>query len=194
MSLGGITSLQREGSETFAKIPIAENGICGIITLKNSMVIFSIIDILLGAFYFMFLLQEVIWSWNYYNINGPYWFLTLFYYLRVATLPIGVIGLIGVVNKNLILAKAYFNLTKTVMILFPTVGLLSSFDMCRSYIYYQTCKDIWTYNSAFNLMRFLYLFYIAFISKSYYRRIERGEIILVTHGKSIVELINAVQS
>lgn len=136
MSLGGVTSLQREGSETFAKIPIAENGICGMITLKNSMVIFTIIDILLGAFYFLFLMEEVIWSWNYFNINGPHYFLTLFYYLRVGTLPIGVIGFIGVVNKNIILAKAYFNLAKTAMILFPTIGALSSFDMCKSYVYY----------------------------------------------------------
>lgn len=192
MSLGGVTSLQREGSETFAKIPIAENGICGMITLKSSMVIFTILDILLGAFYFFFLLEDVIWSWKYFNINGPYYFLTLFYYLRVGILPIGIIGFIGVVYKNLIFAKAYFNLTVTIMLMFPVVGLLSSNDMCRSYIYYQSCKDIWTFNSAFNLLRFFYHFYAAYLSKSYYRRIERGEIILVTHGKSIVELINAV--
>ena len=38
-----------------------------------------------------------------------------------------------------------------------------------------------------------YLFYVAYIAKSYQRRVERGEFILVQHGKAIVELINQVQ-
>ena len=36
--------------------------------------------------------------------------------------------------------------------------------------------------------------YSAFIARSYQRRVERGEFILVQHGKAVVELINAVQS
>ena len=35
---------------------------------------------------------------------------------------------------------------------------------------------------------------MAYIAKSYQRRVERGEFILVQHGKAIVELINQVQN
>ena len=49
-------------------------------------------------------------------------------------------------------------------------------------------------NGGFNALRFAYIFYVAYITKSYYRRLERGELILVSHGKSIVELINTLQS
>ena len=45
-----------------------------------------------------------------------------------------------------------------------------------------------------NSFRFLYYYYAAYLIRSYYRRLERGELILVSHGKSIVELISAVQT
>jgi hypothetical protein len=77
-------------------MPLAENGIIGVITLKNSMTILSIIDILLGAFFFVFLIQEVILEWSYFNIHGPFYFLTAFYFMRVTALPIGIIGFIAV--------------------------------------------------------------------------------------------------
>ena len=49
-------------------------------------------------------------------------------------------------------------------------------------------------NLFFNLFRLSYLLYVAYIAKSYQRRVERGEFILVQHGKAIVELINQVQN
>ena len=45
-----------------------------------------------------------------------------------------------------------------------------------------------------NMFRFVYYYYSAFIVGSYYRRLERGELILVSHGKGVVELISAVQT
>ena len=173
---------------------IAENGICGIITLKNSMSIFTIIDILLGAFYLIFLIQEVILEWPIFNINGPHYFLTLFYFMRCTSLPIGIIGFIAVSQRSVLLGKCYFNLKLVELAVFPIIGLFSSYDMCKSYIYTDSCKDIFIQNAAFNSVRFAFLFYVAYISKSFYRRLERGELILVTHGKSIVELINTIQS
>jgi len=96
MSLGGVTSLQPQNNETFLGIlPIAENGIMGSITLKSSMKIFTFIDVLLGVLYFMFLVQEVILEWDYFNVGGPHYFLTMFYFMRVAHLPIGIIGVMG---------------------------------------------------------------------------------------------------
>ena len=49
-------------------------------------------------------------------------------------------------------------------------------------------------NLFFNILRLCYLLYVAYIAKSYQRRVERGEFILVQHGKAIVELINQVQN
>ncbi len=50
----------------------------------------------MGVFSAVFLLQEVIWEWDYFNANGPHYFLTLFYFLRVVRLFIGIIGLVAV--------------------------------------------------------------------------------------------------
>ena len=57
---------------------------------------FSVIDIFLGVFAAVFLLQEVVWEWEYFNASGPLYFLTTFYILRVARLFIGIVGLVGV--------------------------------------------------------------------------------------------------
>ena len=75
---------------------IAGNGILGILTLKSSLTLFAVIDIFMGVFSAVFLLQEVIWEWDYFNANGPHYFLTLFYFLRVVRLFIGIIGLVAV--------------------------------------------------------------------------------------------------
>ena len=121
---------------------IAENGILGIITLKNSMSIFTILDIILGAFYLIFLIREVIIEWSIFNINGPHYFLTVFYFLRVASLPIGIIGFISISQQSILMAKCYFNLKKVELSIFPVIGIISSYDMCKSYIYVETCKNI----------------------------------------------------
>jgi hypothetical protein len=60
------------------------------------MTLFTFLDIVMGAFYFLFLLQEVIWEWEFFNANGPHYMLTLFYYIRVSTLPFGIIGFMAV--------------------------------------------------------------------------------------------------
>ena len=156
------------------------------------MKIFTIVDILLGLLYLMFLLQEVIFEWQYFNLKGPHYFLTAFYFIRVACLPIGLIGFVAIQRDNIVLTKSYFNLVKVQLFLFPALGLVSTHDMCNSYVYYQPCKDIFMQNLLFNILRFAYIFYVAYIAKSYYRRIERGELILVNHGRAIVELINSV--
>ncbi len=80
------------------------------------------------------------------------------------------------------------------LMIFPALGLGSTYDMCHSWVYRETCKQIFTQNLAFNLLRACYCAYVAYIAISYQKRVERGEFILVQHGKAIVELINAVQS
>lgn len=74
------------------------------------------------------------------------------------------------------------------------IGWLSSYDMCVSFVYYESCSKIFMWNSIFMATRFAYYFYVAFISASYSFRIQRGEIILVNHGKAIVELISTIQN
>jgi len=77
------------------------------------------------------------------------------------------------------MAKAYFNLKKFELFLFPALGILSTYDMCQSWLYNETCSQIFMQNALFNFMRGGFLFYVAYIAKSYFRRIERGEFILV---------------
>lgn len=113
MGLGGVTNLQPATNEYFfGCLPIAENGILGALTLKSSMKIFTILDVLLGILYLLFLIQEVIFEWRYFNLKGPHYFLTAFYFMRVASLPIGLIGFVAVQRQSIVLAKAYFNLVK----------------------------------------------------------------------------------
>ena len=162
--------------------------------MKNSMTIFSVIDIIMGAMSMILLLQEVLWDWRNFNINGPHYMLTLFYFMRVIGLPIGMIGFIAISNSSLLMAKCYFNMKTVEMALIPFIGILSSGNMCNSYLYTDPCNKIYLLNTALNVGRFCYLFYAAYLAKSYYRRLERGEKILVNYGKSIVELINSIQS
>ncbi len=75
---------------------MAENGILGSVTLKSSMLLFSYLDIFMGTIYLLYLIQEVIWEWEYFNANGPHYLLTVFYYLRIVSLPLGFLGLIAV--------------------------------------------------------------------------------------------------
>ena len=65
------------------------------------------------------------------------------------------------------------------LVVFPMLGFLSSFDMCKSWLYRESCKDIFVANGIFNLIRAGYLFYTAYIARSYQRRVERSEFILV---------------
>ena len=101
--------MQRNYDEKFCGIfGIAENGILGALTLKSSLTLFSVLDIFLGAFYLLYLIQEVIFEWEYFNANGPHYFLLVFLYLRVTSLPIGIVGFISVTNQNQKLAKIYY--------------------------------------------------------------------------------------
>ena len=67
------------------------------------------------------LLVEVIWAWDYFNASGPHYFLTAFYYLRCAKLPMGVIGFIGVSKQSAMLVKIYFNLKKCELAVLPAL-------------------------------------------------------------------------
>lgn len=197
LGLGGVTNLQASNETILGCLPLAENGILGCLTLKTSMKLFTVCDILLGVIYLLYLVNEVLLEWTMYNIGGPFYFLTLLYFLRVASLPVGLIGFVAVHKKDLdqgvLLAKAYFNLVRVEAFLFPLVGILATYDMCRSYLFFENCKHIGLWNVSINVVRFCYLFYVAYITKSYYRRLQRGERILVECGRSIVELINQVQ-
>ena len=195
MSAGGLTTLQEDSGEKFCRcFGIAENGILGALTLKSSLTLISVLDIILGVFYLMYLVQEVFWEWEYFNANGPHYILVAFYYLRVSSLPVGLVGFIAVSKQNALLARGYYTLTMIELAVFPLLGFLSSYDMCQSWLYRETCEQIYVQNAVFNFFRAGYLVYSAFIARSYQRRVERGEFILVQHGKAVVELINAVQN
>ncbi|TNV75981.1 hypothetical protein FGO68_gene139 [Halteria grandinella] len=195
MSVGGVTTIQSgEGEKFWRFLSIAENGILGALTLRSSMLIFTVLDIFIGALYTMFLYQEVIVEWDYFNANGPHYLLTSLYYIRVLVLPIGILGFYGVSRQSLPLTRIYFLCILGQFAVLPLLGLLSSYDMCQSWIYHEPCKQIFTQNAVFSLLRALYLFYSAYITHSYRCRVERGELILVHHGKGIVELINTLQN
>ena len=187
--------MQTGPQEQFFKcMPIAENGLCGFIALKNSLAIFSVIDIILGVFYCLYFASEVIGIWDFYNINGPHYILTTFLFLRMVTLPGGVVGLIASMKMDACTGYIYYKIKMAEMAVLPALGLFSAYDMCQSYIYHDPCDEIFVSVGVLNSCRFAYLFYVAFIAKSFYRRIERGELILVNHGRSIAMLIDHIQT
>lgn len=117
-------------------MPLAENGMLGLLALKNTVGIFSFLDILFGVFYCLFLATEVIAEWEFFNINGPHYFLTAFYFLRVGSLTYGIIGFASTFSLSAYQGKIYYYTKLFEMAVLPTLGLLSSFDMCESYIYH----------------------------------------------------------
>ena len=109
------------------------------LTLKSSLSLFSVVDIILGVLYALFFYQEIIYDWRYFNINGPHYYLLAFYSVRILTLPIGIVGLVGVKNQSAKVAGWYHNLTIFELLVFPTLGLLSTLDMCKSWLYREAC-------------------------------------------------------
>ena len=160
------------------------------LTLKSSLSLFAVLDIILGVLYALFFYQEIVHDWNYFRINGPHYILLTFYTSRILSIPIGIVGVLAVNNQSAKVASLYHGLTMFELTLFPALGIASTFDMCESWLYREACNQILVQNVFFNILRFCYLFYVAFIARSYQRRVERGEFILVQHGKAIVELIN----
>ena len=164
------------------------------ISLKSSISLLSVFDIILGVFYCLFLAADVIGEWRFFNLNGPHYLLTTYYVIRIASLTFGILGLMSSIKLDVSLAKCYYNTKIYELIVLPTLGLASSYDMCQSYVYNQPCNDIIVRVGVANTIRLALLLYSAYIAKSYYRRLERGEIILATYGRSIVELIDQVTS
>ena len=173
---------------------IAENGILGMLTLKSSLSLFAVLDIVLGVLYALFFYREIVLEWNFFRINGPHYIMLAFYASRILSLPIGIVGFLAVKNQSAKVASLYHGLTLFELLIFPALGMASTIDMCESWLYREACNQILVQNLFFNVLRVCYLFYVAYIAKSYQRRIERGELILVQHGKAIVELINQVQN
>ena len=111
--------------------------------MKSSLTLISVLDIILGVFYLMYLVQEVFWEWEYFNANGPHYILVTFYYLRVSSLPVGIVGFIAVSKQNALMAKGYCTLAMIELAVFPLLGFLSSYDMCQSWLYRETCEQIY---------------------------------------------------
>jgi hypothetical protein len=111
-------------------MPISENGMCGLLALKNTIGIFSVFDIILGVFYCLFLSTEVISDWEFYNINGPHYFLTALYFIRISSLTFGIIGFSSMIKLSAPLAKTYYKTKLFELAVLPALGLLSSYDMC----------------------------------------------------------------
>jgi len=158
----------------------------GLISLKSSISLFAVLDIILGVFYCLFLAADVIGEWRFFNLNGPHYFLTTYYFLRIACLSFGVIGLMASLKLSATYAKVYYQMKMYEVIVLPILGMASSYDMCNSYVYNSECHEIVVWVGAINASKVVMLLYSAYIAKSFYRRIERGEIILATYGRGIV--------
>ncbi len=101
MNLGGTTQLQEQNNAKFLKLlPMAQNGICSLVTLKSSLIILSILDIILGVFYGFVVYVEIFVEFRYFFANGPHYILTVYSFLRVFTAIFGVIGFVSVQRQN----------------------------------------------------------------------------------------------
>eukprot|EP00347_Sterkiella_histriomuscorum_P015023 403358599 len=196
LALGGISYISEdEKISVFYCMPFAESGFFGLLTLKNAICFFSIIDLLLGLAYIYQFISEVYMVWTYYNINGPHHILTIFYLARMLSLPIGILGLLSLRHKHdTKLVKVYFICKLLEMFLFPAIGFLASYDMCQSYIFFDPCKQIFLTQSMFSVIRMIIYFYQAYVIRSYIMRLERGEFILANHGRAIIEMISKLSS
>jgi len=75
----------------------------------------------------------------------------------------------------------------------PLTGVLQIYDQCRLYrMYGQFCEDFLKFDIAFNFLKFFVLFYNCYLAKSLFKRLERGELILCSHGRQVVDLINQI--
>jgi hypothetical protein len=126
---------------------------------------------------------------------GSHYFITASYISRSYSLLFGIIGLYSTLTLNHKIGR-YYLLAKIYEFIFnPLLGVLSTIDMCDSYMYlYESCKQIFMINVLMSLIKLLYLFYAAHLVKSFITRLKRGELILVIHGRAIVDLINSIKN
>eukprot|EP00349_Pseudokeronopsis_sp_Brazil_P000685 CAMPEP_0202957114 /NCGR_PEP_ID=MMETSP1396-20130829/1551_1 /ASSEMBLY_ACC=CAM_ASM_000872 /TAXON_ID= /ORGANISM="Pseudokeronopsis sp., Strain Brazil" /LENGTH=110 /DNA_ID=CAMNT_0049674437 /DNA_START=322 /DNA_END=654 /DNA_ORIENTATION=- len=109
--------------------------------------------------------------------------------MKTTTLVYGLVGIIGLVRRSQPLTDAYYMFKLLELFLVPSLSVGSVLDMCNSIVYSADCSDLFFAELIINAIRATYLGYSAYLVKSYLRRMKRGEIILATHGKDVVEII-----
>lgn len=185
-ALGGTTTLQETANErVFKCFSLAEGGLL-CLALKNSVIVFSIIDIFIGV---LALLRLIIVTLNgrdyriFYGYDGFLIFLSMDLWFKPLALIVGISGLVAALRLDLTKARLYYKIKIVEMILLPSIGVLSIIDMNKSYIYHRSTEDIITTQIIWSLIIFFYYFYVAYIAKSFHRRLEKGELILASHGR-----------
>jgi hypothetical protein len=176
----------------FRCLSLAEGGL-GCLALKNAIIIFAVIDILIGVFSALQFLNVYLNRHEYFiyhGYDGTLYFLVLNLWAKPIALIFGITGLVAALQLNPNIAKFYYKAKLVEMVAFPLIGMLTTIDMLRSYTYYQNDMFIIGQSAVWNGFKFAYYFYVAYIAISFQRRLEKGEIILVSHGRSIVELVN----
>ena len=145
-SLGGVTTVQASNlspADHFCKcIPIGESGILGLVALKSSITFFAIVDIIMGIFYCLQLAGDVILEWKFFNLNGPHYLLMALYLLRPLCFIYGIIGLIASIKVDAPHAKTYYRMKQAELAVIPLLSIVATIDMCNSYVYGSTCKDL----------------------------------------------------
>ena len=81
-------------------------------------------------------------EFKYFYNNGAHYILTTFYIMRILGLPFGVLGLSSVQRQSFGCANIYSRLALIQMSLITAIGWLSSYDMCASYVYYESCQHV----------------------------------------------------
>ncbi len=110
------------------------------LTLKSSLSLFAVLDIILGVLYALFFYQEIVNDWRFFSINGPHYIMLSFYAARILCLPIGIVGVLAVKNQSAKVASLYHALTLFELAIFPALGIASTFDMCQSWLYREACN------------------------------------------------------
>ena len=90
--------------------------------------------------------------------------------------------------------KWYYNFKIFETIFNPLTGVLMVGESCQIMGYYgQSCYDFLFWDMIWMLSKFFLMFYVAYIAKSVYIRLQRGEVLLVSHGQQILALVNSIQ-
>jgi hypothetical protein len=193
--LGGTYTISEDENQKFLGCLCgpATNGCCRIISLRSSVIIFCLLDVLCGiwALIDLFDLNNIM---EYIDLETNAYYVKAFYVLRPIALVTGLVGVCNVCSLTKGTANIYLCLKLIELFVLTPLTILSIFDFCKAYIFVNECDEIKMSYSFYALWRLLYQGYGSYLAYSVAKRIQRGEYVLICHGKKVVDMLNQIEN
>jgi len=132
-------------------------------------------------------------EWEFYNkIIGTPHFTILHEIVACFGLLIGMSGWGASVRLSPTLGVIYYFLKLIEALINPTTGIMMQFEQEKIFKFIDGRDKELTTWIFINILKYFLLLYTAYLAKSFVKRIQRGEYILVAHGRGVLDLMSTI--